>query len=394
MVLDVFSSPRFRGEPLLSAEFSWQAGPQYPRLARILLRANPIMPASWSNFWNGYPRAGGLRVVTADEQGDEFDPVVYEMAGMAEDNGRQYDVADIPVFPRRGQKVHLRLFAGNGKLLAEFAIPNPAPGPHPEWTAHPLPAHETNGDLEVTLAEFRAIQPRPGNGRFQRTECVFKFREHEHETVGWRPVLLDVSDATGNHWRPRWGGANLYSSRVEDGSVRAEFSGALWPSESAWKLRGEFKKVADFPESELLQIEKIRIPDADEIYEPHVHYERNGATVEVVGVIGKNVDQQRLYRERRHFARVPYTRGVNVALAGEILAQNRRLVFVSATDDQGRSVPLADFGEPVDIEDAKDWRPYSFVIRPPEGAHEINLVVAVTESRFVEFLAKPEQVKQ
>jgi hypothetical protein len=64
---------------MLSAEFSWQIGP-------------------------GYPRVAGLRVATADEQGDEFDPGISNLAGMAENNDREYWANDVPVFPRRGKK--------------------------------------------------------------------------------------------------------------------------------------------------------------------------------------------------------------------------------------------------------------------------------------------------
>jgi len=55
---------------------------------------------------------------------------------------------------------------------------------------------------------------------------------------------------------------------------------------------------------------------------------------------------------------------------------------------------LARTGGPVSVEQTRWPMPYSFVLRPPEGAHEINLVVAITEPRKAEFLAKPEQVEE
>src|SRR4029077_16716963 len=120
----------FVGEPLLSAEFSWRLGPT---------------------------EHGGaaMRGAAGDGQENDFDPVGNKMAGVEEGNGRKYWVGEIPVFPRRGKEVHLRLLA-NEKTVAEFKISNPAPGPHPTWTPRPLPASVTANGLEVTLDRFLA----------------------------------------------------------------------------------------------------------------------------------------------------------------------------------------------------------------------------------------------
>jgi RNA polymerase sigma factor (sigma-70 family) len=379
------SSPRFPGEPLLSAEFSWQVG-------------------------SNYPPASALRVAAADELGNEFDPVVQYFAVIEESEGRQYWVGEVPVFPRRGKEVHLHLL-NNGSFLAEFKIPNPASGPHPDWIGQPLPVRATDGDLEITLAEFRTYQTSrettEKQGRYPRTECVFNFRENNRDTVAWRPILFELADATGNHWSPsRSDAGNPYRAKVENGAVQIEFLGALWPGESAWKIRGEFKRVAEFPENELLRISKIQIPDAKEVSEPLTQYDWNGASVELAAVIGTDVVRDTLLantgtlsREegmrRGRLVNSERRRGcITVVLAGEILSRNRRLTFVGATDEQGHSIELAGFGEPGDIESTKAPVPYSFVLRVPEGAHELNLVVAVNESRFLEFLAKPDQVKE
>ena len=235
--ISVVCSPTFPGEPLLSAEFSWQTG-------------------------SNYPRADALRVAARDELGNEFDPVAQNMAGIEESGGRQYWAGDVEVFPRRGKAVYLRLL-DMGNLLAEFKIPNPAMGPHPDWTAQALPVRATDGDLEVTMAEFRTYQTSrettTKHGLFPRTECVFNFREYNRETVAWRPVLFELSDATGNHWIASRSDT-AYHAKVENGAVRTEFTGALWPGESAWKLRGEFKRVAEFTKNELLRLSNIRIP--------------------------------------------------------------------------------------------------------------------------------------
>src|SRR5689334_21554557 len=85
---------------------------------------------------------------------------------------------------------------------------------------------------------------------------------------------------------------------------------------------------------------------------------------------------------------------VTLVLDGDILSRNRQLAFVQATDEQGRAFELEDSRGPVTLKELKYPVAYSYVLRPPEGAHEINLVLAVTEPRKVEFLASPEQVNE
>ena len=66
--------------------------------------------------------------------------------------------------------------------------------------------------------------------------------------------------------------------------------------------------------------------------------------------------------------------------------------FVSATDEHGQGVKLVGQDGPSTIAAEGYPVPFSFVFNPPEGAQELNLVVAISQGRIVEFLAKPEQV--
>lgn len=376
------SRPEFPGEPLLSAEFSWQVSATHPF-------------------------SGGVRLAAADESGNEYDPVAQAQTYETEPgDSRLFWVGEAPIFPRRSKHVYLRLLNG-GKLLAEFKIPNPAPGPYPNWTPTPLPASATNGDLEVVLTRFRTFRSTSEAAlkepRYPRTDFAFRFRENGSETTEWTPVTVELSDATGNHWRVYY---NPDNAKEENGAKQAGSSGALWAGESAWKIRGEFRRTANFPENELLRLAKIRLPDAEDVSEPRTRYVQNGATVELAGVIGTNAAQRvqtlqnpSATRDER-FRRVqlwnsePVTGSVTVVFGGEILSRNRRLVFVSAADEAGRAFELTGVRGPADIAATKLPVPFAFVLRPPEGAHEINLVVAVTESRFLEFVAAPEQVNE
>jgi hypothetical protein len=141
------------------------------------------------------------------------------------------------------------------------------------------------------------------------------------------------------------------------------------------------------------------------VAEPGTRYEFNGASVELTGLIGTNANREAFIRtnvgslgpeDRQRHTRLmnaEWGRGsVDVVLSAEVISADQRLVFVGATDEQGRSFKLVWQGEPGDDERSRRLVPYTYVLRPPEGAHEINLVVAVSQSRFFEFIAKPEQV--
>jgi len=118
----------------------------------------------------------------------------------------------------------------------------------------------------------------------------------------------------------------------------------------------------------------------------------NGATVEVAAIIGANVAFDRIVRLNARRLRDCFT----VLVKGRILSQGRRLTFVEAKDEQGRIVKLK--GTPSDpgqvLGQSPDLLPYSFNFQAPPDAHELTLVLAVSQSRFLEFVAKPEQVRE
>jgi len=331
------------------------------------------------------PPMMGLRLIVADEQGQEFDPAAHSNTG-----SDGYWVAEVPAFPRRGKELRLRV-ASNTNILAEFRIPNPAPGPHPQWKAKPLPVSVQDGDLEASLVSFQAKsagdQTFKAPGAYPRTECVFKFREQGQETSVWTPVSFEVSDATGNHWNA-W--PNPEFAGITGTEVRSGFLGALWPGEGAWKLKVEFKRTANFPQSELLHIEHLPAPGPEQLLEPRAQYQVNGAMIEVAAIIGKDVVWDRVYQLNPNRKRGCVT----ILLTGRILSQDRRLNFQEAQDEHGRTLKLASpLNEPGKLAgQGADLLPYSLNFEVGNDTEELNVRVAVSQSRFLEFLAKPEQV--
>jgi len=195
----VVVSPDFPNEPVLSVAFS-------------------------AHDASGKRQDAGTRLAVLDDRGQSFDGVVNFMGSSG--------VFSAAAFPRRGRKLTLRLMDGE-KPMAEFRIPNPCRGPHPVWKPQALPLAVTNGSLEISLVNFVADVAR------QRTRCAFRVREHGQDSRAYLPVGFEISDATGNHWRP------MVARPAEEtnGHVTVQLFGALWPEEEAWKLRVEFKAV-------------------------------------------------------------------------------------------------------------------------------------------------------
>ena len=167
------------------------------------------------------------------------------------------------------------------------------------------------------------------------------------------------------------------------------FFGALWPGEDAWKMRVEFKRSGGFPEEERLRVEHIPVPDPQQILEPRLVSELNGARVEVSKVLGSQADSNQLRRlnvERK-------AGRLTIVLNGKIRSLGRHLVLLEAKDDQGRPVESEGFAREFDVPPGRspDYWPYLVNLKVPSNARELNLLLAVTQSRFAEFLAKPEQ---
>lgn len=199
----------------------------------------PVLSAAFSSLApRGKKEGAGTRLAVSDEQGQSFDPGLNHIGG----NG----VFEVGAFPRRGRELTLQLMQGQ-ESLASFKIPNPAPGPHPKWVASPLPQTAKDREFEATLEQFTVD---PLNNR---TECRFRIRFQERPTREWNPVSFEVSDATGNRWRPALDTASRTSDPPQ---VMGQFLGALWPGEEAWKLRVTFSSStgqAETPASRTLE---------------------------------------------------------------------------------------------------------------------------------------------
>ncbi len=183
----------------------------------------PLLSAAFSSRdSSGGIQGAGTRLVVLDDHDQSFDTVINALG-----NGGVFEAV---AFPRRGDKLRLRLMDGDVSL-AEFGISNPCPGPHPVWQPEHMPVTATNRGVDVILESFVADAAR------LRTRCVLQVRENGMQSTAWQPVACEISDATGNHWCPAIDGP---STNV-NGRIALCFFGALWPEEDAWKLRLNLK---------------------------------------------------------------------------------------------------------------------------------------------------------
>src|SRR5207302_5219763 len=103
-------------------------------------------------------------------------------------------VWDFSAFPRRGKRLKFKMYGRNNSdhwdLLAEFKMPNPAPGHYPNWSPMSLPATRQNGDLEVSLVELvsgtKVISYMPKDKR-PFTMATFKVAQKGQPTEEWLP---------------------------------------------------------------------------------------------------------------------------------------------------------------------------------------------------------------
>lgn len=162
------------------------------------------------------------RVVVSDDHGQSFDGVLNYMGSSG--------ILSVQPFPRRGSELYLRPMIGGEDSGVMFTIPNPCPGPHPVWRAQPLPIRVTNATLQVTLESFVADHAQA------RTRFALRVQEDGRESTAWVPASFEISDATGNHWKPQVDGV-----QSTNGLFKYSFFGALWPEEDAWKMHVEFQ---------------------------------------------------------------------------------------------------------------------------------------------------------
>ena len=346
-------------------------------------------------FFVGTTHEGGTgeieigRVQVESDEGSIFDGIF--TGGTMVTKGR-LQAWRLYAFPRRGSNLTLRFFYperdGRWASAAAMNVPNPAPGPYEQWTPNALPIAQTNGDLIVRLVEFDAggAQQRQKE-RVSRlwkglpgTHCAFTLHQAGKKVAPWVARSLEVSDATGNRWKQ----SDFVSWPGDEAEPRLHTSmvGALWASEPAWDLRVELSRTNDFLPEELVTLSNIPVPQPEEMLALHDTHFVNGLDLEVAAIAGTKAELTQPHKWFRNEGKM------NLALTMHGERGHKRISLVSVRDDRGRPVPFED--RPSTYE-RREWV-FGFQSQP--DARSLNFTVAVHESRFVEFRAKPQQVER
>jgi hypothetical protein len=310
------------------------------------------------------------------------------------------------VFPRRGKTVKVRVYTtnnlGRSTRAAEFIVRNPAHRHYPVWQPEALPITKQNGEVDFTLtklvtgvtssSELKAAS----NDERAWTKAFFRITQNG-QPVQWRPERIEMSDATGNQLastsRSNETVDGQEDSRYDllkalgqvpshnetlDGQEVLRYHQALWPDESAWKLRVEFSRKPDavFAADELWSIRGIQVPDANSYTESDLKTNLHGATIFLVGMAGEHAAPkgQQSFRGSACLE-------VNVWS----MPDDYRLTLIRVMDESGREMPSTGSAKSVQ----PDLATYGYGLRLPKDAKTLDITLALHKSRFVEYLVKP-----
>lgn len=304
---------------------------------------------------------------------------------------RVWIVSDLP---RRTRKLYLEplvfLSDGTWTNIGPFQIANPFFGRFPQWKPEPLPQTRTNDDLAAILVKLisgsstsriaHGAPASPANPRSTRME--FSFGESGRPVDHYRIHLLTISDATGNKWSPyldiNAGRAGWTSNGV------AEFVGALWPGEDAWKIELQALRSAEFASNEVWNVPPIPLPNAQLHDDLANRFEVDGGSVRLANILAPGVEVTNHWQWIvRYWGQESSVFGLGVQFDEPM--KDRRLVVVQATDQAGKEFRLVEHR-------GADYPQQALFLQSPPAATELHLKLAFPRLRKFEFLARPEFV--
>ncbi len=333
---------------------------------------------------------GRLRVF--DEQGN-----LYDARWGASTLGMQGETVhgwQIRAFPRRCRTIGLRFLGtnpdGSWTNVADFHILNPLYAKYPQWTPEPWPATKADGNLAVTLRKFQSggrMSGRHGQGDAsvagRKTRVVFEFAEDGKAADDWRVQKLTISDATGNRWAPYLDFIRQNFDWATNGTV--EFFGALWPGEQAWRLELEAVRTGGFKPEELWEA-SLPLPPAGTVVNVTNRWEHDGQSVALISLAGPNGEHAGTLKWIAKWWGDDRNQVYSLGLSLEPALAGRRLSVVRMVDQDGGAVKLME-GR------AQDAGLQAVFFKPAADASKVRITFALLRSRFVQFLARPEFVK-
>lgn len=299
---------------------------------------------------------------------------------------------DFTAFPRREEFVMIRLAREMGgehfTELGTLRVRNPLFAKYPIWSPGPEHAKQSSGHLSVELKRlvtgtsgnstlstssdgsmhFILHTNQPGERNYSVVETKVSTGGHTNEQ--WEVTGVTVSDATGNVVK------NSSLSTGGDGSTTS-FNPGLWPSETAWKLKILYRRKAGFVADELFAFPAIALLEAGVTNKLGWSTNVNGCRVTVAEVCVKTPTSPNSWTSRDS----SYLKVTHSPLPENMYVDLAEVWF---DDERGNYAGWSSNGQ-----ERQYW-----LREIPAAAKTLRVVFAVHQGRALEFMAKPELLKE
>lgn len=283
-------------------------------------------------------------------------------------------------FPRRGKHLLVRPLEGlaleKRVPLAEFRIPNPDAGPHPTWTAPPLPVAQSRNDLTFKLTRLSTGLRMPGrSGPFQSDElpwskATFRVEQAGRPTTNWYPASMVLSDPTSNRWEPRFA-----TTDFTDTEMSRDLEGLL-DADETYRLQVRFTNRDVVESRDQWALPAIPLPPPHASRPLRFVTTRNQLRIRVLEVLGPRAAVPNIVSPKPY----PHVR----LLVSPAAQSDGKVVLVRATDQRGRNILLS----PNSMALGRDSSLY-FRLAALPGVKALHLTFGIHRSYDVEFLARP-----
>jgi hypothetical protein len=283
-----------------------------------------------------------------------------------------------PNFPCRQSAVNFSIhdFGTAFKPVRRATLPvmNPAGGSPRELKPVSLPAEVRDGPWTMRLLRLTTSAPekRPqGSGSdFERTwgTAFFQILRDGHPDDAWTVEALTCRDAAGHVVEVK----PIHRQMMGDEWFWL-FSEPLWPANEALRVEAEFTLTKDFAPDDVFTTPPLPVPTNDVPEQVATKWEHHGVTLATAQLQRVNSGPRGVGEFRAThqllLTALPVVRGV-------------RLRLIEVQDDQGRGVAFQ-------TEQTAPGNWHLFSLNVPAETRELHAHIAVSRSRFAEFVVKP-----
>lgn len=312
-------------------------------------------------------------------------------------NGSSATPRRFAVWSRRSRELRIRLFEQGPTfsyhLAGEVRCPNPARSLAPAWTAEPLPARRTNGNLVCTLSAVttgvgmdtmtsaqadgttRTTYSPPQEDGENRAILRLTFTDRDQPSNDWEIAGIQVADATGNAARNNTLGAS-YGPGTER---NYQFKPGLWPSEP-WRIEllAARRSGSLFAAQELVAFTNVPLPAIGFTN----RYTESALAGPIKVSLTEFTRREPLPEDARGWSSGSLSQ---LKLTVASLPADAKFTLVRATDETGRKLEVPSWGwgnsEPYEAT-------FSF-LRVPADGRALNLTFAVHAMRRFTFVVQP-----